>query len=354
MQGSKYNDTASILQVIGCLFKKPSLLQEDGKYFFKEEDFINDLHRVVFGALLHLNNGGADSFNAKVIEDYLQKYPNSIAIYKKNNGAEWIAEVVDAAELDNFDYNYQRMKKMTLLRAYDNIGLDVSWIYDPDNILVSVKERQRQEQEFDSLSLNDIAQKIEDKILSLHDDYIDNITDESIAIGDGLDDFIEELYKTPDMGLPLYGDLVNTVTRGCRKGKFYLRSAATGVGKSRTMMADACVLACDEFYDTGIHQWVSLGECQSTVFISTELELSEVRTMALAFLSGVNEDHILMNNFNAIDDEWNRVKHAAEVLKRAKLRIEVIPDFSLKDIENIIKRNIRMYQVQYVFKYRTV
>jgi len=33
------------------------------------------------------------------------------------------------------------MKKMTLLRAFDNIGFDVSDIYDPDNI-IDTKKRQ--------------------------------------------------------------------------------------------------------------------------------------------------------------------------------------------------------------------
>ena len=35
----------------------------------------------------------------------------------------------------SFDYYYNRIKKMTLLRAYDNYGIDVTDIYDPDNII---------------------------------------------------------------------------------------------------------------------------------------------------------------------------------------------------------------------------
>lgn len=33
---------------------------------------------------------------------------------------------------------------MSLLRAYDNYGIDVSWLYDPDNIFDS-KLKQQQE-----------------------------------------------------------------------------------------------------------------------------------------------------------------------------------------------------------------
>ena len=86
MAGSKYTDTTSALQVIGCIYKQPSLL-EDGRYFFSEEDFTNDFHRVVFGAMNNLYAMGGTQFNIKVIEDYLKDKPNSYAIYKASNGS---------------------------------------------------------------------------------------------------------------------------------------------------------------------------------------------------------------------------------------------------------------------------
>ena len=54
--GSKYYDASSVIQVIGCSLKKPSLLDSDGQYFYNEDDFVSDFHtfstktssRVVF------------------------------------------------------------------------------------------------------------------------------------------------------------------------------------------------------------------------------------------------------------------------------------------------------------------
>ena len=113
------------------------------------------------------------------------------------------------------------------------------------------------------------------------------------------------------------------------------------------MIADACYVACDKMWTDG--EWVTIcgGVKQPTLFISTELDLQEVQTMALAFISGVNEEHILKAkcDFN----EKERVKEAAKILSESPLFIETIPDFSLKDIENIIKRNIRLNHTQYVF-----
>lgn len=55
------------------------------------------------------------------------------------------------------------MKKMSLLRAYDKYGIDVSDIYDPDNIL-DTKRKQMQEEWLDNSTLEDIANKVDGKL----------------------------------------------------------------------------------------------------------------------------------------------------------------------------------------------
>jgi replicative DNA helicase len=69
--------------------------------------------------------------------------------------------------------------------------------------------------------------------------------------------------------------------------------------------------------------------------------------MMIAFLSGVNEEHILNGEYFA--GEWERVQKAAQLLKQGKIYFESLPDFSLKDIENTIKRNVRERGIKYVF-----
>ena len=65
------------------------------------------------------------------------------------------------------------MKKMTLLRMYSNIGMDLSWLYDVDNIL-DAKKKQAQEDWFDNTTLEDIAAIIDDKITTIKMKYIDD------------------------------------------------------------------------------------------------------------------------------------------------------------------------------------
>ena len=113
------------------------------------------------------------------------------------------------------------------------------------------------------------------------------------------------------------------------------------------MIADACYIACDEFYNLAEKRWVQNGTKEPTIFISTEQEIDEIQTMMYAFLSGVDEEHIITGNYAL--GEWERVVYAAKLLEKCPLYIQQLPDFSLQDIENTIKKGIRDYGVKYVF-----
>lgn len=116
---------------------------------------------------------------------------------------------------------------------------------------------------------------------------------------------------------------------------------------TRTMVADAASIACDEIYDSTQKKWIKNGTREPAILITTEQEKEEIQTMILAFLSEVNEEHIVTGNYYL--GEWERVVYAAKVLQKCPLYIQQLPDFSLEDIENTIKRGIRDYKCRYVF-----
>ena len=338
-------DTTAVMQVIGCVYNNPSLLELTDKYVITEDDFPKEFHKIIFGTIYKLYELGVDKISLENILDFLSTRPKYEAIFKLQKGEEWILKVSEVALETSFEYYYQRLKKFSLLRAYDNYGIDVSDLYDPDNIL-DAKKKQRQEDFIDNTSLEDIAEIVEDKINAIRLKYVDDDYGEAYQAGQDIDFLIDKFKENPEIGVPLYGPLINTVTRGARLKKFYLRSAATGVGKTRSMIADACYIACNKIYDNNFG-WISAGAPQPTLFITTEQELEEIQTMMLAFLSNVNEENIINGEYE--EGEEDRVREAAKILRESPLYIEELPDFSLKDIENKIKKNIREHGVKYVF-----
>lgn len=342
---SKYVDLTSIIQVIGCVYNNPQLLDFTDKYNITEEDFPDNFHKIIFGTIYNLHELGASQINLLNILDFLKTRPKSKAIFDKQKGEEWLIQISENVSPSSFDYYYHRMKKMSLLRAYDTFGIDVTDIYDPDNIL-DVKKRQLQEDRLDNSSLEQIAEQIDNKITEIKAKYVDNFENESIQASKNIRDLIEGLKESPEVGIPLYGSMINTITRGARLGKLYLRSAPTGTGKSRTMIADACNFACDKIYNEQFGSWIKNGVKEPTLFITTEQTLDEVQTMILAFLADVDEDHILNGRYEG--DEEKRVYEAIEILENSPLYVETIPDFSLQDIENSIVKNIRDKEIRYI------
>lgn len=342
---SKYIDISSIVQLIGNIYNNPCLLEKDDKYHFTEKDFVNEFHQIVFASLYNLYQLGAKTLSIQAVESYLSTRPKAEAIYKANKGAEYILKCSEIADINQFDYYYNKLKKMSLLRAYNDLGLNLDWLYDPDSL--DTKELQQQSDKLDNMSLEEISDLINNKIDAIKMEYVQNVSDGGSQIGDGIDELLEELKSTPAVGYPLYGKFMNTITRGARLGKFYLRSAATGVGKTRTMIADACYIGCGQMYDLNTNKWISIGAPQNTLFIATEQDLSECQTMCIAFLAGVDEEHILKAEYYT--GEWERVQKASMLLKQSKIYFECLPDFTLTMIENVIKKHIRENQVQYVF-----
>lgn len=227
---SKYVDVNAIMQVIGCVYKHPDLLEHES-YFFHEEDFTERFHQVIFGAIYNLKMKGANTISLEDIQAYLSKRPTSEGVFRSNKGDEYLTKLKEIADRTKFDYYYNRMKKMTLLRHYDKFGLDVSWLYDPDNIL-DLNKKQIQEDWLDNTTLEEIADRVDQEIENIKSLYVDNSFGQAKHASEGIKDLINRLKETPEVGVPLYGDLINTITRGARLKKFYLRSAATGSGKA--------------------------------------------------------------------------------------------------------------------------
>lgn len=342
---TRYKDVSATCQLIGNIYNNPKLLEMDSKYTFVKEDFCDELQRICFSAIYNLYQLGTTKIDIATIETYLASRPKASATFKAQKGEDFILKCAEMANAEAFDYYYNRTKKMTLLRAYNELGgMDLSWLYDPDEL--DSKKLQEQEDKLDNMSLEQIGVLIDKKLDEIKSAYVSSTSEGSTSIGDGVFELLDELKESPDFGIPLFGDYINTVTRGARFGKFYLRSAPSNVGKTRMMVADMCYIGCDEMYSLEKNDWVKIGTAEPSYLITTEQSQKEVQQMCLAFLSGVDEDKIVLNRCSP--EEYKRILHAAEVLTRSNLLFEEVPDFSLQDIENKIKYNVNERKAKYI------
>lgn len=227
---SKYFDTESSIQVIGCIYSNPDLLNND-KYTFTEDDFVPELHKVIFSAMNNLFfTGGNEKFSRQTVEDYIGKFPESLAIYKAQNGREWLDNAYHSANVTNFNFYASRVKKMTLLREYERVGMDVSYILDPDE--VDPRIRQEKEEIFNGLSMKELADNVENKVLRVKDDVVEDNDNLEWHAGDDSEQILDDIMSGKNLGYPFYDPVYTAITGGARRGKMILRSAASGVGKA--------------------------------------------------------------------------------------------------------------------------
>ncbi len=98
MSKSKYIDVPAIVQVIGCVYKTPQLLDYSDKYTITENDFQDDFHKIVFGTIYKLHELGAEKITLNSITDFLSTRPKSEALFIKQKGEEWINKAAENAE----------------------------------------------------------------------------------------------------------------------------------------------------------------------------------------------------------------------------------------------------------------
>lgn len=230
MKNNAYLDKRSIMQVLGCLKNNPNLLTRTDKYEFNEDDFAEDFYVLIFGILQNLKAQGLKKIDLLDIDNYLSTRPGAKKLYEDNKGAEYVSEISKISDISKLDYYYQKLKKMTLLRMYAEYGVDISWLYNPNTLDIQLK--QKQEDWLDSVNRQAIVTAVNKKFKEIESKYLNSMGNDKVAAGQSIFELIEDLKTTPEVGIPMFGPLINTITRGARLKKFYIRSAPTGVGKA--------------------------------------------------------------------------------------------------------------------------
>lgn len=336
-------DKKAVFQVIGCLIQNPTLLDN---YALTLEDFDGEeFHQIIFACIFNLYNQGVNVIDSFAIDSFISGYEKQYKIFIDNNGLEYINDASVMSEIENFDYNFNRLKKFSLLRYYESQAFDTRGIYNPMEFEPSKQEKEQRK--FDEISIVDIISAVEVRfVIEPKSRFSLQIRNNGQLAGIGMLELINKFREEPEIGFPMQSKFMNTLLRGGRFKTFYLRSGGTGSGKTRLSIADTCYNAVPWFYDIDKEQWIYTGFCNPSLIISTELSIEEVQTIVAAFISGVEEDHIIDNTYT--DGEYERVIKATEYIKSSPLYIEHMPDFDTDDIVNLIKRYHREKDVQLV------
>lgn len=328
-------DRKTIIQILGDIMARPDLLSDTDKYQLTPADFSQQLDKFIFSAIYNLYIGGAEKIHATDIDAYLSDNELAKNLIEKENGIQFLIDCESYCEPQNFSYYYRKLKKINLIRELQKNGYDTSEFYsenslDENHFVINEK--------FEKLSTTDIINKIKGNIADLEGKYVVNSLVKEGAVYNGIRDLVNVLREKPEIGVRLQGDIFNTITRGGRKGKLYLRSAASGVGKTRSMVGDACNIAYPIRYEPKYRKWISTGKPEKVLYIMTEQEEEEIQTMVLAYLTGYNEEMFLNGTFR--EEHMERILKALDIMEQYKdnFLTAQIPDPCASVVKNLFRR----------------
>lgn len=328
-------DRRTIIQVLGSLMNHPSFLSDTDKYYLEPADFSQQLDKFVFSAIYNLYIGGAECIHIADIDNYLQDNIIAKELLEKNNGLQFLQDCETYADPNNFHYYYNKLKKFNLLRDLQKTNRNIDEFYC-DNPLDENYDKINTQ--FENMSTTDIINKLKGELANFESKYTFNtVVEESKAVT-GIRDLINSLKETPEVGVKLQGDIFNTICRGGRKGKLYLRSAPSGGGKSRSMVGDACNIAYPIRYEPKYERWVATGTPEKVLYIMTEQDPSEIQTMILAYLTGYNEEIFLYGTYQ--EEHMERIMKAIDIMEKYKdnMLFARIPDPSASVVKNLFRR----------------
>lgn len=347
------SDRMAYRQIIGCLMQNPLLFLEYDD--ISPTDFDLKVARICFVIIKKLYEEGATILTPIEVDQEIEKHENSAIIYKKDGGLEFLKTAYEFAELNNFNMYYTRLKKYSLLRRLYKDKYDISEFYIDDKDIDDPLKALSIQQHFDESSIEDILNAVESKYTIIRNEFLNG----GKVKGDpaeGIFKLIDDLQKTPNIGPSLEGKIFSSACRGAREGCFYLKSASTNAGKTRTAVFDACHIAYpirwSEDKNSFIEEIDKEGEYRQprkVLFIVTEMDKEELQTIMLAYLSGVDEDHILRGKYEL--GELTRVKYAAKIMEKYSgyFIIEEISEPNLTNVEATIKKYVVIDNVKYVF-----
>lgn len=335
-----------IYNIIGCICKQPSLLLDD-KYPLQKEDFSEQFYQLIFGAVNNIvvNNPTISKITAIDIDNALAPYTAAYKVYELNGGMEFVKSAIDNSNLELYHQNHQYLKKMSLLRDFNVNGFDIKDIYDYESTDFATVATQLEK--FEILSIDEIIEKITLKLVNIQNKWSVGEGKKSYDAHHEIDNLLSKLKSRKEFGYPFANPYYNAIFRGMQQKKLFIRSAGTGVGKTRMALSDIAQVSSVEIFDIDEMKWFKNPNPLPSTFISTELEIEELQTCLIACISGVNEGVVKSGVYS--EEVEHRILKAIETIKKSSINLHYIDDFSIADIENIIQKDILEKNVGHVF-----
>lgn len=336
----------TIQQILGSLMKHPQFLSEIDKYSLSMTDFSTKFEKYIFTAIQGLWRNGAPKITAFDIESYMEANEGAKKLFEQQNGLEYLQDIEEFSNVENFPYYYAKLKKLNLLRDLKKQNFPVSEFYQED---LTAPDAAEINQRFEDLTVADIITAVKKRLLVLESDYAGTEEVQEWDISGDIDDIVDSFGEDGSVGLPIQGSIFNRVIDGAQRSCLTIRSGASGTGKTRNAVADACLLAFPLRYNGATAQWEQVGSNQKVLFIITEQTDKQIKKMILAYLTDINESKFKYGRFT--EEERKVIEQGKQVMKEfaSNFILVRIPNPTIDLVKTKVREKVLLHDIGYVF-----
>jgi replicative DNA helicase len=340
------NTKGTIQQVLGSLMKHPQFLSEVDKYSLTLEDFSTRFEKYIFAAIQGLYQNGAQKITVFDVENYLEANAAAKKTFELQNGIEYLQDVEEFSNIENFPMYYTKLKKLNLLRDLKKQGFDTSDFYVEDLTAPNADEVNAR---FEELSVQDIVVGVKKKLLTLESDYAGTEEVQEWDIAGDIDELVEGFGEDGSVGLPIQGSILTRVIDGAQRSCLTIRSGASGTGKTRNAVADACLLAFPIRYNSATCEWEQKGHNEKVLFIITEQTDKQIKKMILAYLTDMNESKFKYGKFTK--EEQKLLAQGKEIMKQfsSNFILVRIPNPTIDLVKTKVREKVLLHDIGFVF-----
>ena len=336
----------TIQQILGSLMKHPQFLSEIDKYSLSITDFSTKFEKYIFTAIQGLWRNGAPKITAFDIESYMEANEGAKKLFEQQNGLEYLQDIEEFSNVENFPYYYAKLKKLNLLRDLKKQNFPVSEFYQED---LTAPDAAEINQRFEDLTVADIITAVKKRLLVLESDYAGTEEVQEWDISGDIDDIVDSFGEDGSVGLPIQGSIFNRVIDGAQRSCLTIRSGASGTGKTRNAVADACLLAFPLRYNGATAQWEQVGSNQKVLFIITEQTDKQIKKMILAYLTDINESKFKYGRFT--EEEKKVIEQGKQMMKEfaSNFILVRIPNPTIDLVKTKVREKVLLHDIGYVF-----
>lgn len=345
---NKLFDLSSCNFALGYLFNNTDLYF-DSKYPLCKEDFRNDKQdrgsqfvRILYSAGYNLALNGAKEIDEISVGEFVKGYREQMAILESNDYIQYITTMKELAKADDFSVYWNRIRKMSLLAEYDELGWNIGKFFNKD------KDEEEEKARLEKYSIEDISNYFERKQLKINKKYVIKEQTEEMTCGEEVEVLLNELQESPMIGASLNSPYLNALYRGWVKGHLILRGSPSGGGKTTFGISDLCLASSKKIWDTTKKDFI-LNPCYAGrgAYIHTEQKMrTEVQPRFLSTISGIPYNKVLDGKFSK--DEKERLAEAGHILYGSGLRLINFPDFTANKIRNKLRELKLEYGADFV------